>query len=80
MRPEFALMSGKNFKTFVIHSRKQILGGFDVDKLSPIFLRSVEMTFLFIRQTQSFLKRFCERNIFECDREICREKVTRIKS
>ena len=54
-------MSVKNFRTFVIQSRNQILGGFDVDRLCPVFLGSIERTFLFIRQTQPFLKRFCER-------------------
>ena len=57
--PEFALMSVKSFRTFVIHSRNQILGGFDVDRLCPFFLSSTEGTFLFIRQTQPLLKRFC---------------------
>ena len=61
-------------------SRNQILGGFDEDRLCPIFLGSIERTFLFIRQTQPFLKRFCKRNIFECFRENRREKVTRTKS
>ena len=65
MRPEFTLMSVENFRTFVIHSRNQILGGFDEDRLCSIFLGSIERTFLFIRQTQPFLKRFCKRNIFE---------------
>ena len=69
LRPELALMSDKNFRTIVIHSRNQILGGFDVDRLCPIFLSSIERTFLFIRQTQLFLKRFCKRNNFECFRE-----------
>ena len=32
------------------------------------------------QQQQPFLKRFCKRNIFECFRENCREKVTRTKS
>ena len=80
LRLEFALMSVKNFRTFVIHSRNQILGNFDVDKLCPIFLSSIERTFLFIRQTQPLLKRFCKRNIFESFRENRREKVTRTKS
>ena len=53
---------------------------FDVDRLCPIFLSSIERTFLFIRQTQPLLKRFCKRNIFECFRENHREKVTRTKS
>ena len=54
------LMSFENFRTFVSHSRNQILGGFDKDRLCPIFLGSIERTFLFIRQTQPFLKRFCK--------------------
>ena len=37
-------MSVKNLRTFVIHSRNQILGGFDVDRLCPIFLSSIERT------------------------------------
>ena len=60
LRPEFTLMSVENFRTFVIHSRNQTLGGFDEDRLCPIFLGSIERNFLFIRQTQPFLKRFCK--------------------
>ena len=80
LRPEYVLMSGKNFRTFVIHSRNQIVGGFGEDRLCPIFLSSIERTFLFTCQTQPLLKRFCKRNIFECFRENRREKVTRTKS
>ena len=80
LRPELDLMSVKKFRTFVIHSKNQILGSFDVDRLFPIFLSSIERTFLFIRQTQPFLKRFCKRNIFKCFRENRREKVTCTKS
>ena len=36
------------------------MGGFDVDRLCPILLRSIERTFLFIRQTQPLSKRFCK--------------------
>ena len=70
----------KNFRTFVIHSRNQILGGFDVDKLCPKFLGSSERNFPFNRQTQSFLKCFLKWNICECFRGNRRERVTRIKS
>ena len=35
---------------------------------------------MFIRPTQPFLERFCERNIFECFQENRRQKVTRTKS
>ena len=58
-----------NFRTFVIYSRNQMLGGFEVDRLCPIFLSSIESTLLFIRQTQSFLKCLCKQNIFECPRK-----------
>ena len=34
------------------------------------FLGSIERTFLFIRQTQPLLKRFCIRNISECSEKI----------
>ena len=44
------------------------------------FLGSIERTFMFIRQTQPFLKRFCKWNIFESFWENCHEKVTRTKS
>ena len=80
LRPELVLMSVKNFRTCVILSSNQILGGFDVDRLCPIFLSSIGRTFLFFRQTQPLLKRFCKRNIFECFRESRREKATRTKS
>ena len=62
-------MSVENFRTFVIHSRNQVRGGFDVDRLCPFLLSSIYKNFLFIRQTQPFLKRFCKRNFFECFRE-----------
>ena len=67
-------MIGKNFQTFVIRSRNQIMGGFDVDRLVSIFFGSIERTFLFIRLIQLFLKRFKERNIFEGFRENGRER------
>ena len=70
-------MSYKIFR--LVHSRYQTLGDFDVDRFS-IFLRSIERNFLFICQTQSFLKRLCERNIFEGFRENRRVEVTRTKS
>ena len=54
--------------------------GFDIDRLCPIFLSSIERIFLFIRQTRPFLKRFCKQNIFECFGENRREKITRTKS
>ena len=41
-----------------MQSRNQILGGSDVDSLGSIFLSSIVTTFLNIRQTQQFLKRF----------------------
>ena len=47
----------------------------DVDRLCPIFPGSIERTFLFIRQTQPFLKRFCKRNIFECIRIVVRKSL-----
>ena len=78
MRPEIVLMSVKNFRTFIIHSRNQIVGGFDVDRLCHFFLSSIEWTILFFRQTQPFLKSFCK-NIFECFRENLREKVEKLR-
>ena len=56
MKPEFALMSVKNFQALVIYSssRNQILNGFDVDWLCPSFQGSIERIFLFIRQTHHF--------------------------
>ena len=60
--------------------RWAVLGSFNVDRLCTIFLSSIERTFLFIRQTQPFLKRFCKQNIFECFQENCPGKVTRAKS
>ena len=73
-------MSVEPFRTIVIHSGNQILGGFDEDRLYPLFLGSIERTFLFIRQTQPFRKRFSKWNIFKSFRENRREKVTRTKS
>ena len=64
----------------VIPSKTQILGGFGIDSSSTIFLVSIESTFLFHRQTQLFLKRFCVRNLFEGFRKHRREKVTRTES
>ena len=46
------------------------MGGFDKDGLCPIFLGSIERTFLFIRQTQPFLKRFCKWNTLNVSEKI----------
>ena len=56
-------MSVETFRTIVIQSKNQILGGFGVDRLGSIFRGSI-----------------CERNIFECFQENCREGVTRVES
>ena len=45
---QICLDEHENFRTFVIHSGNQMMGSFDVEKLSPIFLRSIERTFMFI--------------------------------
>ena len=58
-------MSVENFRTFVVHSRNQFLGGFDVDRLCPIFLSSIERTFLFICQTQSAFVNETSSNVSE---------------
>ena len=52
------LDEGKNFRTFVNHSRNQILSGFDVDRLCPVFLGLIERIFLFICKFQPLFKRF----------------------
>ena len=75
LRHEFALMIGKNFRTFFIPSRNQTLDSFDIDSLG-----SLQKTFLFFRQTQLILQQFRERNILEEFRENRREKVTRTRS
>ena len=73
-------MSGKNIRTFVILSRNQILGGFDVEMLSTIFRGSIGRTFLIIHQSQPFLERFSEPNIFECFQKNRRVTISRTKS
>ena len=51
LRPKFAIISVENFRTIVIHSRNEILGGYDIDRLGPLFLGFVERIFC------SFVKR-----------------------
>ena len=76
-------MSVKNFRTFVIHSRNQILGGFDEDRLyldeCPIFLGSIERSSCSFVKLNYFSSAFVNETSSKF-RENRREKVTRTKS
>ena len=67
-------------KTFERLSSILKITSWAVDSLFSIFLGSIEMLFLFIRQTQPVPKWFFKRNIIECFQKNCREKVTCTKS